>query len=116
MSENIVESGGPDPLRTVADAMETAVQAAREGAADAKEAVEEAIPAVARFLSRFVYTTCYSLSYGVVFPTVMLVRALPKDNAVVQGLTDGARAARDRVGDWTAQRSVPVPAGAVAPP
>ena len=34
-------------------------------------------------------------SYGVVFPTLLVARAVPKDNAIVNGLVDGARAARD---------------------
>ena len=34
------------------------------------------------------------------FPVMMLVRIVPKDNAVVHGLIDGALAARDRVHEW----------------
>jgi hypothetical protein len=86
-----------DPLHAVADAMETAVQAAKEGAAAAKEAAEQAVPAANRFLSRFVYTTCYTLSYGIVFPTVFVARSVPKNNALVLGLIDGAQAAIDAV-------------------
>ena len=91
MTDNHV-AGSPesDPLKSVADAMETAVQAARDGAADAKAAVDRAIPAISQFVSRFVYTTSYSLSYGVVFPAMLLARAVPKDNALVHGLVDGA--------------------------
>jgi hypothetical protein len=87
-------------------AMETAVQAARDGAADAKAAVDRALPAISQFVSRFVYTTSYSLSYGFVFPAMLLVRVIPKDNALVHGLVDGAQAATDMVDDWQAGRSV----------
>jgi hypothetical protein len=87
-------------LKSVADAMETAVQAARDGASDARAAVDRALPAISQFVSRFVYTTSYSLSYGVVFPAMLLVRAVPKENAFVHGLVDGAQAARDMVEDW----------------
>jgi hypothetical protein len=100
MSEKVIAGTSSDPLKVVSDAMETAVQAARDGAADARAAVDRAIPAISRFVSRFVYTTSYSLSYGVVFPTMLLVRAIPKDNALVHGLVDGAQAARDMVDDW----------------
>ena len=98
MSESI--TGGAtagDPLKSVADALETAVQAAKDGAADARATVEKALPAASRFLSRFVYTTCYTFSYGVVFPTVLIAKSIPTNNAVVNGFVDGARAASDMV-------------------
>src|SRR6516165_7327280 len=86
-----------DPFRTAADAMALAVQAAKEGAADAQARVSEAMPGIAGFLSRLTYTTSYAVSYGVVFPTLLVARTVPKDNAIVQGLVDGALAARDAV-------------------
>ena len=98
MAENVASAAASeDPLKSVADALETAVQAAKDGAADAKAAVEKALPAASRFLSRFVYTTCYTVSYGVVFPTVLIAKSIPTNNAVVNGLVDGARAASDMV-------------------
>jgi hypothetical protein len=101
MSENVaVEASSGDALKTVGDALETAVQAARDGAADAKATVEKALPAAGRFLSRFVYTTCYTLSYGVVFPTVLIAKSIPSNNVVVNGLVDGAEAAIDRADQW----------------
>jgi hypothetical protein len=106
MTENVAaEASAKDPLKTVADAMDTAVQAAKHGAADAKAAVEDALPAISQFMSRLVYTTCYSVSYGVVFPSLLLARAVPKDNAFVHGLVDGAQAAMDMVEDWKGRQS-----------
>jgi hypothetical protein len=102
---HIVGASEADPLKSVADAMETAVQAARDGAADARAAVDRAIPAISQFVSRLVYTTSYSVSYGVVFPVMLVSRAIPKDNALVHGLVDGARAARDMVEDWQGVRA-----------
>jgi len=89
------ETQAADPLRTAADAMVLAVQAAKDGAADAQAKVSEMMPALGGFLSRLTYTTCYAVSYGVVFPTLLVVRTVPKDNAIVHGLVDGALAARD---------------------
>ena len=89
------ETRSADPLRTAADAMSLALQAAKDGAADAQQRVNEVIPAIGGFLSRLTYTTCYAVSYGVVFPTLFVARAMPKDNAFVNGLADGARAARE---------------------
>jgi hypothetical protein len=100
-----VGTSGSEPVNTVASAMETAVQAARDGAADAKAAVDRALPAISQFVSRCVYTTTYSLSYGFVFPTMFLVRVIPKDNALVHGMIDGAQAARDMVDDWQSHRT-----------
>ncbi len=97
MSESVASGAPGDPLKSVADALETAVQAAKDGAADAKATVEKVLPAASRFLSRFVYTTCYTFSYGVVFPTVLIAKTIPTNNAVVNGFVDGARAASDMV-------------------
>jgi len=98
-----------DPLKTVADALDTAVKAAKDGAADAKVAAGKALPAAGRFLSRFVYTTSYTFSYGVVFPAVMIAKSIPANNAVVHGFVDGARAASDMV-DQLKHRQLEPPA------
>jgi hypothetical protein len=103
MPEEAIGAQAPpasDPLRSVAEAMSLAVQAVKEGSSDAQARVSEMMPAVGGFLSRLTYTTCYTVSYGVVFPTLLLVRALPKENAVVHGFVDGARAARDSIAVW----------------
>jgi hypothetical protein len=115
MSENVsVEAQASDPLKTVADAMEHAVQAARDGASDARAKVDQALPAVNRFVSRFVYTTCYTISYGVVFPTILAARSVPKDNPIVHGLVDGAHAAVDMV-DEMKKRKLEAPSGEPSP-
>ena len=98
MSDNVAAgSSSGDPLKTVADALETAVQAAKDGAADARATVDKVLPAASRFMSRFAYTTSYTISYGVVFPTVLIAKSIPTNNAVVHGMVDGARAAADMV-------------------
>ena len=98
MPKNAAAKPSPgDPLKTVADALDTAVKAAKDGAADAKANARKILPAAGQFLSRFVYTTSYTLSYGVVFPAVLLAKSIPPNNAVVHGLVDGAHAANDLV-------------------
>ena len=87
----------PDPLKAVADAMEAAVEAAKEGAADTRESAERVLPVAGMMLGKFAYNTCYAVSYRIVFSTVFLARSVPQDNAMVHGLVDGARAARDMV-------------------
>jgi hypothetical protein len=98
MPRNVAaKTSSRDPLKTVADALDTAVKAAKDGAADAKATAGKVLPAAGRFLSRFVYTTSYTFSYGVVFPAMMLAKSIPPNNAVVHGLVDGAHAANDLV-------------------
>jgi hypothetical protein len=82
--------------------MDSAMVAVRQGAHDAQERVAGALPAIGEFMSRLVYTSCYGLSYGVVFPVMLVVRMMPKDNAMVHGLIDGAIAAREQVEGWGA--------------
>jgi hypothetical protein len=96
MSESVASTGS-DPLRIVADALDTAVKATKEGVEQARASASEAIPAVGQFLSQAAYKTCYGISFGVVFPTMLIVRAIPKDNAAVHGFIDGAHAAMDSV-------------------
>ena len=96
MSEVEAEASS-DPLKSVADAMEAAVDAAREGAADARQSIERALPEAGNLLAKFTYNACYTISYGVVFPTTSAARSVPQNNAVVHGLIDGARAAVDTV-------------------
>jgi hypothetical protein len=99
MNTDSVAASGSDPLTAVADAMDAAVEAARDGADRARATVADLVPAAGRLLSLAVYKTSYTISFGVVFPAVMIANAIPKQNAVVHGLIDGALAARDAVHD-----------------
>ena len=92
-------TGTHDPLKTVADALEAAVQAAKDGATNAREAASEFLPESGNMLSKAAYNTCYAISYGLVFPSVLLAQTIPHNNALVHGLIDGAHAARDMVAE-----------------
>lgn len=107
MPTNPIAAADPDPLKAVADAMDAAVQAVKEGAEGAKLTAADAWPAASRFLARAVYKTSYAVSYGIVFPTALLSRAIPRDNALVHGLIDGARAASDAVRGTVVEPSEP---------
>ena len=50
-----------------------------------------------RFVSRLVYTTCYTAAYGLIFPSVLLARSVPRNNAACRGLKDGLHAACQKV-------------------
>jgi hypothetical protein len=98
MPKNVAtKTSARDPLKTVADALDVAVKAAKDGTAEAKTTAGKMLPAAGRFLSRFVYTTSYTLSYGVVFPAILIAKSMPANNAVVHGFADGAKAANDMV-------------------
>ena len=103
MSNEAVITVSNDPLRSVADALDAAVQAAKEGVEDARATASGALPALGSFLSGLTYKTCYAVSYGMVFPTFLFARAIPKENAAVHGFIDGARAAIDLVNEMRAK-------------
>jgi hypothetical protein len=108
MSKNVAaKTTSRDPLRTVADALDTAVKAAKDGAADAKATAGKMLPAAGRFVSRFVYTTSYTFSYGIVFPAVLIAKSIPANNAIVHGFVDGAHAASDTVMQMKTRRQKP---------
>jgi hypothetical protein len=86
-----------DVVLEAAGTLDTISRAAREGAADAREMANRVWASTSLFLSRFVYTTSYTLSYGVVFPATLIARSVPRDNAAVRGLIDGARVATEKV-------------------
>lgn len=89
----------------VAVAMASAAEAMKSGAADGRDAAARALPRAQLALSKTVYSTSYYLSYGIVFPTLMLTSIVPRNNALVHGMIDGARAAHDAVDSLRAQRA-----------
>ena len=99
MEAEPLSSSKPDPLQAVADAMDAAVKAVKDGAEEGRAAAADALPAASQFMSRAVYKTCYALSYGVVFPSLLLARSIPKNNAAAHGFIDGAHAAVDMVNE-----------------
>ena len=89
-----------DTVDGPAHAAGSVFDSAKQGASEIQSRVSEALPATSHFLGRVVYKTSYALSFGVTFPVMMVVRMVPKDNALVHGLIDGAVAARDQVDEW----------------
>ena len=105
MSESEGSVGQHDPLKSVADAMEAAVQAAQDGAASARDSAARFLPEASSMLARAAYSTCYTISYGLVFPSVLVARSIPQNNPLVHGLVDGAHAARDMVVEMKASKA-----------
>jgi len=101
-----------DAFRTVTDAWDVAVQAAKDGASNATAMAGQALPATSRFVSRMVYAMSYSFSYGCVFPVAFVAKSMPADNPITNGFADGARAASDWVDEL--KHHEPEPAAAPA--
>ena len=78
-------------MRSVADAFRDASKTATEHAI----AVQNVGTGLVRTISRISYTGAYAISFGVVYTAVFLTQWLPRDNPVMDGFSDGARAARD---------------------
>jgi hypothetical protein len=94
------QTGYAQPTGDSSDHAASATQVVRDGANEARQYVSGALPAITAFMGRVVYNSCYGVSYGVVFPLFFVARMVPKENAFVHGLIDGANAARDRVDGW----------------
>jgi hypothetical protein len=95
MPDESIAAPTSDPLRAVADAIDAAVQAAREGGSRAVSAATDAAPAARELVSRAVYKTSYAVSFCAVFPIAAIARLIPRENAAVYGVIDGAHAAID---------------------
>ncbi len=91
------EGANHEPVPPLSGTLELVTKAARNGAADAREAATRAWNASNLFACRFIYTTCYTVSYGVVFSSTLIAHAVPRNNAAVRGLIDGAHAAKSKV-------------------
>lgn len=77
-------------LDTVADELDAAADQYPAGT-ESPSTLSAVASAPGRFLSKLVYTTGYGLSYGLVFPALLLARVVPKENALIRGMTDGGR-------------------------
>ena len=84
------ESGLPE-----SGGFNSVMDAARSGASDAREAAARFLPVATQFLKTCAYGTAYGISYGMVFPSYLIARTVPRDNPVVHGFVDGAAAAMD---------------------
>jgi len=84
-------------METVSDDLHRASQALKAGGAGMPGRIAGTDPEGYGFAGRMVYRTSYGVSYAVVYPIALMTRLIPRENAVVHGLTDGAMAARAAV-------------------
>ncbi len=72
------------------------------------EHTEERAMANHGLMGRMAYRASYGLAFGLVYPVAMVARMVPRENALVHGLRDGAVAAREEafgLGDRSAGSS-----------
>ena len=71
-----------------------------ESSASVSDAVDvvanapEAVSNLLEFGGKLVYAAGYAAAFLVVFPAALIFAAIPKDNALVQGLVEGSMSAR----------------------
>jgi hypothetical protein len=95
MTNVAMKTPGIYALRVVADALDSAVEAAKNGTGPVAPTPSGIMRSLSGMLSGLTFNTCYAISYGVVFPTLVAAHAIPRDNPAVNGLIGGSRAARD---------------------
>jgi hypothetical protein len=91
-----------EAVDTIENVIEASAKAAygmpaaiREGASDARRAAADILPAIGAMARRGLYNGFYFGSYGVVFGALVVSRFVASNNAVGQGIHDGAVAARE---------------------
>lgn len=94
MTENTIEtSSGATDQQTFAGVAE----AVKEGAADAAQDASTVSSSIGKYVTKAVHGGCYYVAYGVTFSSLMVAKLIPTNNALVQGLQDGAKAAVEDV-------------------
>lgn len=71
------------------------MEAAKAGASDARTAAGGFFPAAAKAVGTGLHATGFALGYAATFSACLVARAVPQNNAIVYGLTDGGRAGLD---------------------
>jgi hypothetical protein len=74
----------------------TSVSGAVEAVANAPETISNLFV----LGGKLAHGTAYTVAFVIVFPVALIFAAIPKGNALVQGLLDGSAAARDKAQDW----------------
>ena len=82
-------------MDSIAQAVRDASKSAVQHATTVKGAVTG--PGLIRSVSRVGYTGAYALAIGIVYTVVFVTQFIPQDNPVMDGFSDGARAAVDAV-------------------
>jgi hypothetical protein len=88
------EEPAETPAESPAETAEHAMAPAAEEAAEVREAAAGILPTLGKAIHRGVYSSFYCLTYGIVYGALTIGRRIPADNAMGEGVRDGAEAAR----------------------
>lgn len=99
-------------LEEAAEAPKGLVRVISESAADACSAASNATQAAGKAARKTVYSGFYYLTYGVVYSALFVGSLIPANNAMGEGVHDGAAAARKA---FDAHRQQAAEAAAAAP-
>jgi hypothetical protein len=91
--------------KIVAEALHQAKESL--GMGDHEDQASESPALELGLLGRMVYYSSYILTYGAVYPVALVAGLIPRENALVYGLLDGASDAQEAAGRWkTSLRSM----------
>ena len=93
MSEAMAVTVNQTNSTTASGFLATTRNAVESGIADARATVEETWPKIADAVGNGVYNSAYGVAFGLTFPILLLAKAIPRNNCVVWGFIDGAKAA-----------------------
>jgi putative methionine-R-sulfoxide reductase with GAF domain len=96
-TEEIIVEGTKTEEVVVEEAVGTPMGLVRvitEGAADARTAASNATQAAGKAARKTIYSGFYYVTYGVVYSTLFVGSLIPSNNAMGEGVHDGAAAAR----------------------
>lgn len=82
-------------MESIADAVRDAANALKHAAVVENESFTET--SIIGSIARVGYSGGYAMAFGIVYPAVFVTQFLPQDNPLMDGLSDGARAAIDAV-------------------
>ena len=91
----------------------SSVWAVMEAARAAEGFAKGFLPAASKALASGTHATGFAIGYAVVFPAYLIAQILPRQNAIMYGLSDGGRAGLDLAKE--SLRPAPQPMLSIAP-
>jgi hypothetical protein len=92
-----------DPVQTASQVMADTGAALGNVAEETAGRARTFLTAAGKAINRTIYVSCYSLSYGITFPTVLLLNIIPGGVSFAGGIVDGAREAQKYVSGLQSQ-------------
>ncbi|MEI6332979.1 MAG: hypothetical protein WCS87_00340 [Methylococcaceae bacterium] len=94
VADKIAEEAMVENVTEIVKKPKLALIGIKEGAAAAKQAVAKIASAPSRLLDSALYNAGYGIAYGAVFTSLVIVKMLPANSRVLNGLHEGTEVAR----------------------